>query len=152
MAPVVAVSLGIAMMVAAPCRADEDPVTESPAQCATRTKSSAVDCFVTQARYQLLLCQLKTKLALMSGDHSDAASCKRAPQKFTIDDYYKATLRQFGKNKDAQTKTKDFYALWRGAMSGMAPNADEVKIVYETRANKLVADVQTAGERLLLEK
>ena len=95
----------------------------------------------TATQFEFLMCRLKFTSAQLSGEanSADAAqqgadyySCTGTAQKKTQADYKRA-IKFVEKKPAAVAAIKAYYAAWIGAVRGITPGTDEIKLAYSTR-------------------
>lgn len=120
-------------------------------------KRSPTDEFRGQTQYQILMCGLKVKLALLRTEAStpqktedDPAKCIK-DGKAEVKKTFPAALKSVAKNPTAAKLIKDYYASWLTAFDGLLPRAGDLKIDYERRQAANEAKYDEIWNRLEVE-
>lgn len=121
---------------------------ETVAECVTRLKDP-VQCYVTQAKFQLKLCSMKIELALLKNE-SDFSCISEARR--DVEPFYSAASKAFAQKKAAQVLLKDAQAYWLSSVSALLPSGDETKLGYKQRLQQREQGFDEKANRVLLEK
>lgn len=116
--------------------------------CKGRTSTT---CFIDLARGTLSMCQgtasMELELARLNGTPPTYA-CIKSGFAEVEPRYARAARASKGPQLD---RLKDFYASWRAAMTGIPPDAGEVRIAYTTRQTAITGALEAKAERLKLD-
>ena len=139
---------------------------ETVSECQARLKDS-LECYITQAKFQLKLCSMKIELALISNAHDfvlaggaplaglinnerDFACISEA--KRDVEPFFSAANRALAQRKSAQALLKDAQAYWLSSVTALLPNSDETKFGYKQRLQQREQGFDEKANRVLLEK
>jgi hypothetical protein len=105
-------------------------------QAAAQDKPAAQ--FHEQAQYQMVMCTVKAKTALLKAElgdgdpWADIGACLRAGRA-DVKKVFPKAVTSVTRNPAAAKLLKDYYAAWITTFNGIAPNPSERKTAYEQR-------------------
>src|ERR1041385_5566460 len=120
-------------------------------------KLTAIEEFRETTVYQLMMCRIETKTAIMqieAGTSDDAgkkigtcirnglAEAKKA---------FPAALAKVSKKPGTAKLLKDYYAGWVAALNGVSPGVNELRVIYEQRQLQADAKQDEAWSRFEIE-
>lgn len=120
-------------------------------------KADAAGEFRGATQYSLLMCKIQTKTALIKAELGEITNAYgpigecQSKGKTEAKILYKKAYAKVAKNARAATLLKEYYTLWLSAMSGILPNSNERKILYEQRISMLEGRVDEAWSRFEVE-